>query len=116
MRYNVGPNQYTEREMNRRVNALVTRARLRGCSVDLVLTHAPPLGVGDGEDPCHRGFAGFHRLVERLAPRYLIHGHIHPYGQTQPDRTMGGTTVVNAIPHRLLELDVATEAGDRVRR
>jgi Icc-related predicted phosphoesterase len=105
MRYNLGPNQYTEREMNRRVNALVTRARAKATRIDLLLTHAPPLGVGDGDDVCHRGFGCFHRLVDRLAPRYLVHGHIHPYGQTCPDRTMGGTTVINAIPHRLIQLE-----------
>jgi uncharacterized protein len=118
MRYNIGPNQYTEREMNRRVNALVTRARVRGRSIDLLLTHAPPLGVGDGEDLCHRGFACFHRLVELLAPRYLIHGHIHPYGQPVGDRQMGATTVINAIPYRLIELESqpARQDGDHVRR
>jgi Icc-related predicted phosphoesterase len=112
MRYNDGPNQYTEREMSRRVIGLAARARLRSRRVDLLLTHAPPFGVGDGDDPCHRGFECFHRLVARLAPRYLIHGHIHPYGLCRPDRTIGATTVVNAIPHRLIEL----EDGDHVRR
>ncbi|MGH9118555.1 MAG: metallophosphoesterase family protein [Acidimicrobiales bacterium] len=104
MRYNVGPNQYTESQMRRRANGLATRARVRGRRVDLLLTHAPPLGVGDGDDLCHRGFDCFHRLVDRLAPRYLIHGHIHPHGRPQPDRTMGGTTVINAIPHRVIEV------------
>lgn len=105
MRYNVGPNQYTDSQMSRRANALATWARVRGRRVDLLVTHSPPLGVGDGDDLCHRGFACFHRLVERLAPRYLLHGHIHPHGRPQPDRTMGGTTVVNVIPHRLIEIE-----------
>jgi Icc-related predicted phosphoesterase len=112
MRYNNGPNQYTEREMHRRANRLAARSRLRTRRVDLLLTHAAPLGLGDGDDPCHRGFACFHDLVRRLAPRYLVHGHIHPYGQRCPDRAIGDTTVINAIPHRLIEL----QDGDHVRR
>jgi Icc-related predicted phosphoesterase len=104
MRYNDGPNQYTEREMQRRASRLASRTRIRGHKVDLLLTHAAPLGLGDEDDPCHRGFACFHGLVERLSPRYLIHGHIHPYGRPCEDRTMGRTTVINAIPHRLIEL------------
>jgi uncharacterized protein len=112
MRYNDGPNQYTEREMQRRANRLAARARIQRRRIDLLLTHAAPLGLGDGDDPCHRGFACFHDLVQRLAPRYLVHGHIHPYGQPCRDRRIGETTVINTIPHRLIEL----EEGDHVRR
>jgi Icc-related predicted phosphoesterase len=104
MRYNDGPNQYTEREMSRRANRLAARAKVGRRRVDLLLTHAAPLDLGDGDDPCHRGFACFHRLAERLEPRFLIHGHIHPYGQPTGDRVIGGTTVVNAIPHRVIDL------------
>jgi hypothetical protein len=106
MRYRPGPNQYTEGQMRRRALRLEARLRLRPARrpVDLLLTHAPPAGVGDGDDLCHRGFACFHRLVSRLSPRYLIHGHIHPYGQPRPDRRLGDTVVVNAVGHRLLEL------------
>jgi Icc-related predicted phosphoesterase len=106
MRYRPGPNQYTEREMRRRVIFLETRTRIRHARrrVDVLLTHAPPRGLGDADDLCHRGFACFHPLVRRLAPRYLVHGHIHPYGQPAPDRRLGDTVVVNAVGHRLLEL------------
>jgi Icc-related predicted phosphoesterase len=106
MRYRPGPNQYTEGEMRRRAALLEARARIRRGRrpVDLLLTHAPPRGVGDADDPCHRGFACFHRLVHRLAPAYLIHGHLHPYGMPAPDRRLGDTVVVNAVGHRVLEL------------
>jgi Icc-related predicted phosphoesterase len=117
MRYRPGPNQYTEREMSRRATLLQARVRmgrrrLAGGRVDVLLTHAAPQGVGDADDLCHRGFACFHRLVDRLRPRYLIHGHIHPYGQPRGDRRLGSTIVVNAVSHRLLELP----GGDDGRR
>lgn len=107
IRYKDGPNQYTQAEMRWRALRLEARARLRPRSrggIDVVLTHAPPLDLGDGEDPAHRGFAALHRLVGRLRPRLLVHGHVHPVQHRAPDRTVGGTLIVNAIPHRLLEL------------
>jgi len=85
------------------IHAQVKRALGRR-SIDILLTHAPPAGVGDGTDQAHRGFAAFHRLAKVLGLRLLVHGHIHPYGARQADRQLGDTLVVNAIPARLVEL------------
>jgi Icc-related predicted phosphoesterase len=104
IRYRAGPNQYSQGEMRRRALALELRARLRRRRVDILLTHSPPLGVGDEKDAAHQGFAAFHGLVKRLKPRLLIHGHVHPYGRTLPDRQLGETLVVNAVGYRVLEL------------
>ncbi|HLK74720.1 MAG TPA: metallophosphoesterase, partial [Streptosporangiaceae bacterium] len=50
-RYSEGPNQYTDRQQTRRARTLRSRAwwhRQRdGRGVDVLLTHAPPRGVGD---------------------------------------------------------------------
>jgi Icc-related predicted phosphoesterase len=109
VRYREGPNQYTQKEMRGRARRLRRRASVRGLrgrrGIDMLLTHAPPLGVGDEDDPAHQGFEAFLPLVERLAPKLLVHGHIHPYGQARPDRQLGTTTVVNAVPFRLLEVE-----------
>jgi predicted phosphodiesterase len=105
VRYKPGPNQYTQGEMRLRALALEARARLRfGRGIDVIVTHAPPLDLGDAGDPAHRGFASFHRLVARLRPRLLLHGHVHPVHKRAEDRRIGPTLVVNAIPYRLLEL------------
>jgi calcineurin-like phosphoesterase family protein len=108
MRYRRGPNQYTEAEMRWRALSLEVRIRLnpaRGArTVDVLLTHAPPLGWGAPDDLAHRGFASFVRLVKDLTPRLLIHGHVHPYGRTQPERKLAGTQIVNAVPLRLIDL------------
>ena len=71
----------------------------------MLVTHASPRGVGDGEDPAHRGFQAFHRLLERLSPKILVHGHVHPYGQPTDDRVVGATKIVNAVAFRLLEIE-----------
>jgi Icc-related predicted phosphoesterase len=108
-RYREGPNQYTQKQMAKRCRRLRVRSRLRGARrnrlVDVIVTHAPPRGVGDDDDPCHQGFESFHQMVREVAPQYLVHGHIHPYGLDAADRELAGTTIVNAVGHRLLEID-----------
>jgi hypothetical protein len=114
-RYAPGPNQYTQAEMRRRCRRLEARARLRrrlhGRRLDVLLTHAPPLGVGDDDDPCHVGFAAFHRLARTLRPGLLVHGHIHPHGRSLPDRWLDGVRVVNVVPSKVLDLDLDLGVG-----
>jgi hypothetical protein len=108
LRYKPGANQYSQGAMRWRSLRLEARLGLRRAlrrqGLDVLLTHAPPLGLGDGEDPAHQGFAALHGLVRRVRPRLLLHGHVHPFHRRQPDRTLGETRVVNVIPYRLLEL------------
>lgn len=109
LQYNNGPNQYTEGQMTRRALRLEARCRARtlrdGKGIDILVTHAPPLGVGDDpDDDAHRGFRAFHRLVQRLSPHLLIHGHVHPHGQHGNDRAMADTMVINAISSRVIEV------------
>ena len=109
IRYNEGDNQFTQSEMRRRVHRLTRRARIRQWrdrrSVDVVIAHSPPLDCGDEGDGPHRGFAAFHRLIEQLEPKLMLHGHIHPHGKPRPDRSVGRTRIVNVIPYRLLEIE-----------
>jgi calcineurin-like phosphoesterase family protein len=108
IRYSPGPNQWTERQQARRVRSLARAAKRRyrrdGRGVDVLLTHSPPRGVGDAEDPPHRGFACLHDAVRRIQPAMLLHGHIHPHGENQPDRQLAGTTVINTVGYRILDI------------
>ena len=104
VRYKPGPNQYTQREYAARARRLLRRAK-RGGPVDVVLTHAPPLGLGDGDDRPHEGIEALHAVLERLQPSWLLHGHIHPYGRRMPDRKVGPTIIRNVIPWRLVEIE-----------
>jgi Calcineurin-like phosphoesterase len=108
MRYKPGPNQYTERQMRLRTLGLEARALWRRSRdrppVDILATHSPALGVGDGDDPPHRGFACFHHLMRTLSPRVHIHGHVHPYGRMVPRRRLGNTEVVNVVGHTIIEV------------
>jgi calcineurin-like phosphoesterase family protein len=108
LRYRDGPNQYRERQQARRARALARRAQWRrrrdGRGVDVLLTHAPPRGVGDGDDPPHRGFECLHPLVDRLGTPLLLHGHVHPYGAAVVDRSIGTTVVRNVVGRHLFEI------------
>lgn len=108
IRYNDGPNQWTERQQARRARRLMRtaarRERREPHGVDVLLTHSPPRGAGDREDRPHRGFECLHRTVQALRPSVLLHGHIHPYGERFDEHRIGGTRVINVVPHRLFEI------------
>jgi calcineurin-like phosphoesterase family protein len=108
-RYSTGPNQYTEWQQARRAHALASRAWWRhardGRGVDVLLTHAPPEGVGDGADPPHRGFRALHRLTHRLQPVVLLHGHVHPHGAAAGEHRLGRTVVHNVVGRHLIEIE-----------
>jgi len=108
MRYNGGPNQFGEFEMALRILLLAPRLLwnrvFRGRAVDLVLSHAPPRGVHDRDDRCHRGFRSFRWLIGAARPRWFVHGHVHLYDLADVRVTeLSGTTVVNAFGHWLID-------------
>jgi hypothetical protein len=109
LRYSAGPNQYSERRQASRALALRARAARRrlagGRALDVLITHAPPRGVGDGEDLPHRGFAALTGLAGRLRVPLLLHGHVHPYGAAVPDLSMGATTVRNVVGRHTFDID-----------
>ena len=96
-KYNGGPHQYSEKEMRRRIRKLWWKLKCAG-GVDVVVTHAPPSGYGDGGDYAHRGFECFLELIDRYHPKYLIHGHVHMNYGTDIVRELEyhGTKIINA--------------------
>ena len=103
--YNGGPNQYSEREMQRRIKRL--RLKLRRCGgVDIVLTHAPAAGYGDGDDYAHRGFECFNELMDKYKPQYLVHGHVHMNYGSNISRTLRreNTKIINAYEKYEIEI------------
>jgi len=104
VRYNSPLHQYTEREMAVRLMKLWPKL-LCAHGVDIVLTHAPLRGLGDGSDPPHRGFQCFYKLLDRFHPKYFIHGHVHrDYGANiARELRYGETRVINAYERYTLE-------------
>ena len=105
LRYHDGPYQYTEKEMRRRISKLRFALRRAG-GVDIVITHAPPRGLGDREDPAHMGFEALRDLIDRWHPSYLLHGHVHlRYDHSLPrEQVYGGTRIINASERFVLEI------------
>jgi len=103
IRYSDGAHQYTEGQMMAKVLAL--RVRLGARRLDILITHGPPAGINEGSDAPHRGLKAVRRAVEWMRPRYLLHGHIHPYGREIPrEAILGKTRVINVVGHRVLEI------------
>ncbi|GBF05958.1 metallophosphoesterase [Deinococcus aerius] len=98
-----GPGQYTEAQARRGLGWLAWRAR---GGVDVLLTHAPPLGPHAGSDYAHRGCAAITDFMIRRHPRLVVHGHIHEYEGRKPDYTdpASGAEVINAYGYRVVEL------------
>ena len=104
-KYHDGPHQYTEKEMRKRIRKL--RWKLwRNKGVDIVVTHAPPAGIGDSDDPAHYGFETFLPFMDKYQPKYLLHGHVHlNYGMDQTRvREYGNTKVINTCERYVLEI------------
>ena len=99
------PWQFTERQMAKRISRL-RFALWRAGGVDLIVTHAPPLGLGDGDDLPHRGFESLKKLLDRYHPALWVHGHVHLRGWPPPSRELlcGTTRIVNASERYALEL------------
>ena len=121
LRYSAGPNQYTDRQQARRAMALRARARCqrprRDGGVDVLITHAPPRGVGDEDDPPHRGFTALHALVRALRPPLLLHGHVQPRvspaaGTAGTARLEDETMVRNVTGWHLIRVQPAPGGGD----
>jgi len=109
-RYNRSEHQFSEFQMFLRIIHMVPRLTFnrvfRGRWVDILLTHAAPLGIHDREDPCHRGFKSFLWFMKRFKPRYLIHGHTHLYDRNAPRTTQyKNTSIINAYNHIVLDLE-----------
>ncbi len=103
MNYNNQEFQYTEKQMERRVRKLKWPIK-RNNGFDILLTHAPAFGLGDGDDIAHKGFECFVDLIDQYSPRYFFHGHQHlNYGMSQRTRTYNNTTIVNAYGYHIID-------------
>ncbi len=104
--YNGGPYQYTENEMKKIIRSLKLSLWWNK-GIDIVITHAPPRHIHDGNDPCHIGFECFRKFIDTYTPAYFIHGHIHRFFKTQDERTtvVNKTKVMNAYGHTIVEIN-----------
>jgi len=111
MRYNRGPNQFSNFMMYIKILKLIPSLLInkifRGRYIDILLTHAPPEGIHDRPDICHRGFKAFRWFINAFKPKYLVHGHIHLYDLSDVRIThCKNTLVVNAYSHYIIDTEI----------
>nr|MBP3283234.1 metallophosphoesterase [Treponema sp.] len=123
IKYNGALSQYTNMEMMlyllKMVPSLLFNKIRYGKYLDIFLTHASPRHIHDREDPCHIGFECFNWFIQKFAPTYLVHGHIHLYDMnekriTEVETKNGVTSVVNAYSYVIIELPRKTASEEPI--
>ncbi len=109
-KYNDGLNQFTELGMFIKILKVLPKLFwnriVHHRYLDILLTHAPPFGIGDHPDPCHRGFKVFRWFLRTFRPLYMIHGHIHLFDlNAQRESVYFDTRIVNAYDHCIIEIE-----------
>ncbi len=107
LRYNRGDYQYTQGEMwamvLRLVPTLIWNKLHYGRYLDIFVTHAPPWGIHDRDDPAHQGAKAFRWLILTFQPTFHLHGHVHVYyPNTITETLLGRTRVLNTYGFRKL--------------
>lgn len=102
--YNKGPFQYSEKEMQKRV-AKLKLSIWKNKGFDILVTHAPAKGIGDGEDLCHQGFEAFIDILNKYSPKYFFHGHQHlDYARGERKMIYNTTTIINSFKYHIIEI------------
>lgn len=106
MRYKPGAHQYTEFQMQCRVQRLRPKIWRHG-GFDILVTHAPAYQLNDGEDLPHQGFRAFLYLMEKYKPKFFLHGHVHMNYGRQHKRydKYNDTHVINAFERCVFDFE-----------
>lgn len=97
--------EYTEKAMNLRANKLAKKIQ-KAKGLDILVTHAPSRGLGDGDDGYHKGFAAFIELMDMFRPKLHVFGHQHKrysYSVETPEN-YNDTMLINACGYKIVEI------------
>lgn len=98
------PLHYTDRDVARQIARRMPEISYHG-GFDVLVTHAPAHGLGDGEDAFHLGFPAYRVLLDHYRPAYHFHGHQHlNYGSNKRSIQHGNTLIYNAYGYSILDL------------
>jgi Icc-related predicted phosphoesterase len=102
------------RDVIRAWRTLLVRRVLGRRAPVLVVSHAPPRGVGDHEaNRYHLGYAAYRWLLDGLRPPLWIHGHVNPATIEDWRETHGSSMVANVTGSVVVEL-VPPEAASAI--
>ncbi|MDD2428586.1 MAG: metallophosphoesterase family protein [Eubacteriales bacterium] len=100
------PFHFSEQEVNRQIIKRIPQICTYG-GFDVLVTHAPAAGLGDGDDQFHQGFGSYRMLLNQFQPTYYIHGHQHlNYSGSKRSQQYGNTTIINAYGYQIVTLEV----------
>lgn len=72
--------------------------------VDVMLVHCPPYGINDDTtEISHTGFIALRQYIERMHPKYLLHGHTYPKDNERVQE-YAGTRIEYVYGERVLQL------------
>ncbi len=107
------PFHYSEKDVTRQITRRMPEICSRG-GFDVLVTHTPALGLGDGDDAFHKGFLGYRALLEQFSPRYHLHGHQHQnYPGYKQQMLYKGTSIINGFGYKIIELQLNPVAKHR---
>jgi len=95
--------QLSEKQMAKRANRLLRKAKN---NIDIFVSHAPALGLGDGDDFFHKGFECFHDILNIAKPKLHIFGHQHlSYGKKHENPIHYNESLLyNAFGYKIIEI------------
>lgn len=99
--------EYSEAQMWRKVKRMTMSIRMNK-GFDILVTHAPAQGLGDGNDQFHKGFESYRWLLDTYKPKVHFYGHRH-LGESPVDRKAiypyNETMMINACGYKIIEYD-----------
>lgn len=101
------PHEYTDEQMWRKVKRLEPQIR-RAKGIDLFVTHAPAIGLGDGDDIFHQGFKSFRYIDDIYKPTIHFYGHRHLVENPMDRKAIylyNESVMVNAYGYKIIEYD-----------
>lgn len=104
--YSGGLHQFTQAQMMKRAKNLTKRRfKKRVPGFDILVTHSPAKGLGDGEGFAHQGFEAFNWLLDQYQPKYHLHGHQHLSYGANLERIIqyDNTTIINGFGYYILD-------------
>ena len=94
----------SEEAMRRKLKRLYQRNKGKA-SVDIIISHYPAFGMGDGQDTIHQGYRAIRDFVEKMQPAYFVYGHNHlNYGRKRRTIESNKTKYVNAYEKAMIEI------------
>lgn len=103
--------EYNEYQMWRRVRKMESAIRKVG-GVDILVSHAPAIGIGDDPGTMHEGFEALRHIDEVYSPALHLFGHVHLRASpTDPNAVyrLGSTTLINCTGYRIIDLPTPAE-------